>query len=71
MSQLSKNDIDRALKAAWNERLFITPLLGEVCIGESSVDLRLGHQFIVTKKANTPFIGVGTEKSMYGRRNYP
>lgn len=68
MSQLSKGDIERALIAPWEERLFITPLLGDFSIGASSVDLRLGNQFIVTKNANTAYVGADTEKLGYGKR---
>ncbi len=67
MSQLSSRDIKNALTAPWKERLFVTPLF-QHSIGESSVDLRLGNQFIVTKKANTPYIGAESNIPIHAQR---
>ncbi len=62
MGQLSKKEIESALNSpSWEHRLVITPLLGDEQIGASSVDLRLGHQFIVTKRANTAHVGATAE----------
>ena len=38
------------------DRLIITPLLEDTQISQSSVDIRLGHNFIVTKKGAVPSI---------------
>ena len=45
-----------------NKRLYITPLINpENQIGESSIDLRLGNDFIVTKRGNQHSIDLGKE----------
>lgn len=38
------------------DRLIITPLLQQNQVGDTSVDLRLGEEFIVMKRANIPSI---------------
>lgn len=58
MGQLSRKEIEAALSSpSWEDKLVITPLLSNEQLGASSVDLRLGHQFIVTKRANTAHVG--------------
>lgn len=51
MSVLGKNAlIELMSKENANERLFITPLLEDSQITESTIDIRLGNDFIVTKR---------------------
>lgn len=52
MSVLGKHEILASLQRNLEDRLFITPLLDPSQIGESSVDLRLGNDFIVTRRGN-------------------
>jgi len=68
LSQLSKRDIENALNdPLWEQRLIVTPLLGEQ-LGSSSVDLRLGHQFIVTRRTNIPYVGAPSKDILHARR---
>jgi dCTP deaminase len=55
---LSKRDIMAAMDPGRDieSRLIITPLLEATQIGDTSVDLRLGSEFIVMKRANIPCI---------------
>lgn len=66
MSVLTKGEIWQELK---RERLVITPLVkGGDEIGASSVDLHLGHEFIVFKRAKVTSLDVmveGLEKNVY------
>lgn len=39
-----------------NNRLVVTPLLEESQVGDATIDLRLGNDFIVTRKGNLPSI---------------
>jgi dCTP deaminase len=57
MSILTQVHIKKRLQTrTWHKRLVITPLLDPNQIGSSSIDLRLGHEFIVTRRANLPFV---------------
>src|SRR5436309_1312343 len=50
MSTLTRNAIWEEITKL-EDRLVITPLLDEAQVGPSSVDVRLGQQFIVLKRA--------------------
>ncbi len=58
MSVLGKEGIREYLrKKKLSDRLVITPLLDhDLQVGDSSIDLRLGNDFIVTRKGNLPFV---------------
>lgn len=56
MSVLTKSEIETRLRAEWPLSLIITPLLDEAQIGDHSVDLRLGREFVVTRRANIPYV---------------
>jgi len=51
---LSRAAIQAALVAPLERRLIITPLLEPTQVGDISVDLRLGAEFVVTRRANIP-----------------
>lgn len=54
---LSHDEILRAMEdTPTDRRLVITPMLSESQIGEMSVDLRLGREFVTTRRANIPAI---------------
>ena len=54
---LGREAILRALnEARLDRRLIVTPLLSETQIGEVSVDLRLGTEFVTTRRANIPAV---------------
>jgi dCTP deaminase len=55
MSILSCDDIKLEMQKEIDP-LVITPLLEEKQIGAASVDIRLGHQFIVLRKSSVPVI---------------
>jgi dCTP deaminase len=46
MSTLSKIDIVKALQATGEDQLVVTPILSPKQVGDISIDLRLGNQFI-------------------------
>jgi dCTP deaminase len=53
MSTLTKEKLIERLKSPETEkRLVVTPILSEKQIGDSSIDLRLGNQFIVFRMHN-------------------
>lgn len=53
MSTLTKEQLERRLNESdITKRLVITPILSQKQIGDSSIDLRLGNQFIVFKMHN-------------------
>lgn len=52
MSIMTRRHIKERIKQEWPRRLVITPLLDESQIGPASVDLRLGREFVVTRRAN-------------------
>ena len=56
MSVLGATKLWELLKAPNPEdRLFVTPILEDDQIGPASIDIRLGAQFIVTRRGNLPF----------------
>src|SRR6266542_1602154 len=56
MSVLTHDEIIQRLNEDWDKKLIITPLLDMTQIGPSSVDVRLGHEFVVSRSANLPCI---------------
>jgi len=54
MSVLVKSDLNQRIKneETIKKRLCITPLLDEDQIGDASVDLRLGNEFIIIRQSN-------------------
>src|SRR2546422_3589879 len=51
---LGKGEILSAMLAEGDERLIVTPLLDDDQIGEISIDLRLGTEFVATRRPNIP-----------------
>jgi dCTP deaminase len=47
MSTITKPEIRRRLKDTSQDRLVVTPILAQKQIGDASIDVRLGNQFIV------------------------
>ncbi len=57
MSVLGKQKIQDYLRENDLEnRLIITPLIDSSQIGQSSIDIRLGNDFIITRRGNLPYI---------------
>jgi dCTP deaminase len=53
MSVYGKTEILSALAAkSFQQRLFIVPLLHKTQIGNASIDVRLGHEFVTVKRGN-------------------
>lgn len=60
MSILGRKDLIAALSnPAPQDRLFVTPLLSESQVGPGSIDIRLGNEFIVTRRGNLPYVDPG------------
>ena len=51
----------------YNDRLIVTPLLLESQVGEASIDIRLGNDFIVTRRGNLGSVDPSSQ-SQSGRR---
>ncbi len=47
MSILTRKEIEKALGLPSNDRLIMTPILSPKQIGDASIDVRLGNQFII------------------------
>lgn len=53
MSVLGRNRLEELLgHASVNERLIMTPMLSREQIGDASIDIRVGNDFIVTRRGN-------------------
>lgn len=64
MSILGRKELTAALADQDpQKRLIISPLLLESQVGPGSVDIRLGNEFIVTRRGNLPFLDPGDTKS--------
>lgn len=74
MSVLGKVVIEALLQARkLEDRLIVTPLLDENQIGPASIDIRLGHDFITTRRGNLPHIDaahVNDDPNRYQSRHY-
>lgn len=54
-------------------RLVVTPLLNPSQVGEASIDIRLGNDFVVTRRGNLPSIdpvGSDPRSARYNSRHY-
>lgn len=58
MELLSKPDIIKSLESGEPDSFFVDPLLEKEQIGEVTVDLRLGYDFLVSILTRKPYIGV-------------
>lgn len=58
MKLLGRADIAESLKSSEPDSLFIDPLLDEGQIGEVTIDLRLGYDFLVSVLTRKPYISV-------------
>lgn len=67
---LTRNEINALRSNPLKARLIITPLLEESQIGQSSVDLRLGHEFVLAKRANMPPVDPIRQPSDHQRERY-
>lgn len=57
MSVLGHHEIVKLLaKKNIKDRLIVTPLMSDDQIGPASIDIRLGNDFIITRRGNLPFI---------------
>ena len=55
MSVLGRKRLEELLcKPKLDERLIMTPLLSPTQIGDASIDIRVGNDFIVTRRGNLP-----------------
>jgi dCTP deaminase len=74
MSVLGKTRIEKLLHARkLEDRLIVTPLLDPSQIGPASIDVRLGHDFITTRRGNLPYIDpaqITVDPNRYQSRHY-
>jgi len=68
---LHREELTRRLGLIGNEALFIDPLLDQSQIGEVTIDLRLGCDFLVSILTRRPYIGtVKSDPSFRGIASY-
>lgn len=65
MQLLNKNDINALLSSEEKDSLFIDPLLDVDQVGEVTIDLRLGYDFLVSILTRKPFISLSQNESGY------
>lgn len=71
MALLHKTEIQRRLSLSGSQALFIDPLLDQGQIGEVTIDLRLGCDFLVSIMTRKPYIGtVKSDPSFRGTASY-
>lgn len=71
MSLLHKSEIEARLAATEPNPLYIDPLLDPAQVGEVTVDLRLGYDFLVSVLTRRPFIGIPKSDPKYrGLQSY-
>jgi dCTP deaminase len=71
MALLHKSELERRLTLSGPEGLFIDPLLDQKQIGEVTIDLRLGCDFLVSILTRRPYIGtVKSDPSFRGVASY-
>ncbi|MFD2676973.1 dCTP deaminase [Camelimonas lactis] len=65
MRLLSKKEIEDSLDSDRADSLFIEPLLDRCQIGASTVDLRVGYDFLVSILTRRPYISVSSDVDGY------
>lgn len=65
MQLLNKEKINESLASDEKKSLFIDPLLDEDQVGEVTIDLRLGYDFLVSILTRKPFISLSKNESDY------
>jgi dCTP deaminase len=64
MSALTTNDIKKWMGKKISERLIITPLINpDASIGTTSVDVRLGNNFILMQRQSFPVLDIAKEET--------
>src|SRR4051812_12599453 len=58
MRLLDQEDIFRSLDSEDSESLFIEPLLERSQIGEATIDIRLGYDFLASIRTRRPYVSV-------------
>lgn len=58
MSVLNKIDLEQRINSSDNSRIWIDPILDENQLGEVTVDLRLGYDFLIPVLTRKPMIGL-------------
>lgn len=58
MALIKKSELFRRLNSSESDRLFIDPLLEDEQIGEVTIDLRLGYDFLVSVLTRKPYISL-------------
>lgn len=62
MSVLGHHEISKLLaKDSIKDRLIVTPLMSPSQIGPASIDIRLGNDFVITRRGNLPYIDPAQE----------
>jgi dCTP deaminase len=68
---LHKSEVERRLNASGDAALYIDPLLDGDQIGQVSVDLRLGYDFLVSLLTRRAFIGIVKDDPQFrGMQSY-
>lgn len=71
MHLLKKEEILASLASDTEDSLFIDPLLDQAQIGEVTVDLRLGYDFLVSILTRKPYLNIGqTDNDYRGTESY-
>lgn len=74
MSVLGRERIINLLRSeSYEDRLIITPLFSDNQVGEASIDIRLGSNFIITRKGNLPYVDPSadsTKSQRYQSKHY-
>lgn len=71
MQLLNKTEIIKSLADKSPDSLFLDPLLEEDQIGEVTIDLRLGYDFLVSILTRKPYMGIATDaKDFRGINSY-
>lgn len=65
MSLLSRDEFVERLNKSRDDAIWVDPLLDERQIGDASVDLRLGYDFLVSILTRSPFIGLDPDAKNY------
>lgn len=67
MKLLDRKEINTLLKSNDDDSLFLDPLLEEEQVGNVTVDLRLGYDFLVSILTRKPYVELDPKKDRYHR----
>lgn len=70
MTIITKDELKRLLNSNDDEQIFLDPILEDDQIGNISIDLRLGYDFLVSVNTRAPYVSLNRGSNYRSPRSY-